>query len=148
MVKKITKSEIIGLYLNDYSKRFYLRELASLLKKPHQTIKPYVENLVKDKILIKDIRKNILIVSGKAREEDFYKREVEIRKANWIGGKPPAKNKIYKARIRYRQPLQSCKINNVKKYKVIFSKPQRAVTSGQSLVIYSGQTMLGGGVIK
>ncbi len=60
MVKKVTKNKIIGLFLNNYDKRFYLRELASELKKPHQTIKPYVEELVKEKLLIKTKRKNIV----------------------------------------------------------------------------------------
>ncbi|MFH2028443.1 MAG: hypothetical protein ABIJ08_04855 [Nanoarchaeota archaeon] len=60
MVKKITKTQIIASYLNDYSRSYYLRELASLLKKSHQTIKPYVELLVKEKILIKTERKNII----------------------------------------------------------------------------------------
>lgn len=59
MVKKITKYKIINLYLNNYSKKYYLRELAFLLKKPHQTIKPYMESLVKEKVLIKEERKNI-----------------------------------------------------------------------------------------
>ncbi len=59
MVKKITKSKVVSLYLSNYSKKYYLRELASILKKPHQTIKPYVESLVKEKILVKEERKNI-----------------------------------------------------------------------------------------
>lgn len=59
MVKKVTKYKIIALYLNDYSKTYYLRELASILQKPHQTIKPYAEELVKEGILIKNKRKNI-----------------------------------------------------------------------------------------
>ncbi len=59
MVKKITKLKIVSLYLNNYDKRYYLRELAELLKKPHQTIKPYIESLVKERILIKNERKNI-----------------------------------------------------------------------------------------
>lgn len=59
MVKKLTKTKIISLYLNDYNKRYYLRELADLLKKPHQTVKPYVESLVEERVLIKNERKNI-----------------------------------------------------------------------------------------
>lgn len=59
MVIKITKSKIIGLYLSNYGKKYYLRELADLLKKPHQTIKPYVEELVKERILIKNKRRKI-----------------------------------------------------------------------------------------
>ena len=59
MVKKITKFEIIACYLNDYGKKYYLRELAFLLRKPHQTIKPYLEELVKEGVLIKNERKGI-----------------------------------------------------------------------------------------
>ena len=96
-------------------------------------------------IVAKDIKKNILIVSDKAGESEFYKKEVEIEDVNWISGKAPAQNKTYKARIRYRQPLQICKIKNSNR--IIFTKPQRAVTSGQSLVLYDGKEMLGGGII-
>lgn len=99
-------------------------------------------------IVAKDIKKNLLIVADKAREEKFYRKEVEIEEVNWILGKAPAKNKIYKARIRYRQPLQSCRLR-VTRYGLLvtFSKPQRAVTPGQSLVLYDGQEILGGGII-
>ena len=60
MVKKITKAKIIAQYVNDYNNKYYLRELAALLNKPHQTIKPYVEELVREGILIKNQRKNII----------------------------------------------------------------------------------------
>jgi len=60
MVKKLTKYSIIELFLNNYSKRIYLREIADLLNKSHQTIKPYVELLVKENILKKEKRKNII----------------------------------------------------------------------------------------
>lgn len=60
MGEKITKSKIIQQYLSDYNKRYYLRELAALLKKPHQSIKPYLKKLVNERILIDHERKNIL----------------------------------------------------------------------------------------
>jgi len=60
MVKKVTKAKIIVQFVNDYDKKYYLRELAVLLKKPHQTIKPYIEELVKERILIKNQRENIV----------------------------------------------------------------------------------------
>ena len=98
-------------------------------------------------IVAKDIKKNILFVSDKPGEGEFYKKEAEIEDANWISGNPPFGGKIYQARIRHRQPLQKCKI--VKSNKIIFSKPQRAITSGQSLVVYDlKEQMLGGGIIK
>jgi len=59
MVRKITKINIIMQFLNDYNRKYYLRELAFLLKKPHQSIKPYVEELVKESTLIKTSRKNL-----------------------------------------------------------------------------------------
>ena len=59
MVKKITKSKILQAFTNNYHRRYYLRELADLFGKPHQTIKPYLESLVKEKILLKIKRKNI-----------------------------------------------------------------------------------------
>ena len=58
MVNKITKAKIVMKFLSDYSKRYYLRELALELKKPHQTIKPHVEELVKHNVLLKAKRAN------------------------------------------------------------------------------------------
>ena len=51
MVKKITYSKIIGLFLEDYSRKVYLGEAADELKKPHQTVKPYIKELVRKNIL-------------------------------------------------------------------------------------------------
>lgn len=99
-------------------------------------------------VVAKDVKKNVLIVSDKSGESEFYKKEVEIEDVNWINGKPLGSkaSKLLKARIRYRQSLQNCRIT--KPNKIIFTKPQRAVTSGQSLVLYDGREMLGGGIIK
>lgn len=72
MVKKITKIRIIDLYTNSYGRRYYLREMAELLKKPHQTIKPYVEGLVKEKILIKNKRKKIIEYSLNFNNKQLY----------------------------------------------------------------------------
>ena len=108
-------------------------------------------------IVKKDIKKNLLIVSDKKNEDKFFEKEIEIEKINWIGGIEPDLDKTYLARVRHRQPLQFCKIVNckliknlklkIKNCKVIFDEPQRAVASGQSLVLYDGQKMLGGGII-
>lgn len=100
-------------------------------------------------IVAKDIKKNLIVVADKVNEKKFYKKEVEIESVNWISGRAPNLNKTYKARIRYRQPLQSCKVRVTRNAaRVIFAQPQRAVTPGQSLVLYDGKTLLGGGIIK
>jgi len=72
MVKKITKYDILSQYLEDYNQGYYLRELASLLKRPHQTIKPYVEGLTKEGILIKNKRKNIIEYNLNIQNKKVY----------------------------------------------------------------------------
>jgi len=72
MVIKITKTKIIEQFVNCYDKKFYLRELASLLRKPHQTIKPHLEKLVQEGILIKIHRKNILEYGLNFKNKGLY----------------------------------------------------------------------------
>lgn len=72
MVKKVTKAKMIMQFVNNYSGRYYLREFAALLKKPHQTIKPYVEELVKEGIFIKNQRKNIIEYALNFKNKQVY----------------------------------------------------------------------------
>jgi len=100
-------------------------------------------------IVEKDFKNNILIVAEKKDEKKFSRKEVVIGNASWIFAVPKI-GKKYQARIRYRQPLEECEVAEVSKNstKIIFKNPQRAVTPGQSLVIYDGEEMLGGGIIQ
>lgn len=54
-----------------------------------------------------------------------------------------------RARIRYRHREQPATVTPVgeDRLKVVFDEPQRAVTAGQSVVLYQGDTVLGGGII-
>ena len=53
MVKLSTlKVEILSIYLLDYSKSFYLREIAKRIGKSHVGLIPHLNELVKDKILV------------------------------------------------------------------------------------------------
>ncbi len=105
-------------------------------------------------IVEKDIKKNILKVASEKKQKDFSKKEIEIKEVNWLSGKEPDLSKEYYARIRYRQPLQKCKIVNYgSEFKnrltetIEFMEPQKAVASGQSLAIYNGLDLVGGGII-
>ena len=103
-------------------------------------------------VVDKNIEKNILIVAEEKEEKKFEKKELAIENVNWINGTEPDFSRKYQARARYRQPLQECRIEKIDKlvdggYKIIFSQTQRAITSGQSLVIYDEGEMIGGGVI-
>lgn len=99
-------------------------------------------------IVAKDLENNILTVAKEAEEKKFYQNQVVIENINWIS-EMPRLNKKYFARIRYRQPLQKCRILSVSgdSATVVFEKAQRAITPGQSLVLYDGEEMLGGGII-
>ena len=69
---------------------------------------------------------------------------------HWIKGEPPTENKPYTAKIRYRQKDQSCTINKKDKnnFIITFKNDQFAITPGQSVVFYSGEICLGGGIIE
>jgi len=51
--------------------------------------------------------------------------------------------------VRYRQPDQACTVYpETEGCRVVFEEPQRAVTPGQSVVLYQDERCLGGGVIE
>lgn len=91
-----------------------------------------------------DTAANVVTVSvGEGGE--LYGRDVAFEQANWVSGKVPEFPLTCSARIRYRQPLQRCTIMDEKM--AVFNEPQRAVTPGQSIVFYNGNSVLGGGVM-
>ena len=108
-------------------------------------------------VVAKDVKKNTITVSPHGRGEHGLVKEVTLQGVNWISGTAPRPSKVYAARTRYRQPLQDVKIKmRNAKFIAVFKKPQRAVSSGQSLVLYDtsaslgagGDECLGGGIIQ
>lgn len=93
-------------------------------------------------VLDKDIKHNSLIVTKK--EKDLFKKELRAKNINWINKAPKLPLKV-KAKIRYKHKAAPAVIKE--QGRVVFSKPQRAVTSGQSVVFYLKDQVLGGGVI-
>jgi tRNA-specific 2-thiouridylase len=136
-----TKGEVVGTHDGAWLYTIGERHGFTITKKtPHDL--PFY-------IVSKNVKKNTLTVAEKQDEANFYKKEVAIKNINWTLGTAPAPSKIYTARIRYRQPLQKCKLKKIgKNFVLIFQKPQRAVTPGQSLVLYDGKICLGGGIIQ
>lgn len=101
-------------------------------------------------VIRKDVKKNTITVSPKSPKGDFAgaRYQVEIKDLNWIFS-APGPNKLYTARVRYRQSLQAARIKEFTRrgVKVQFDKPQNSLTPGQSLVLYDGEKVIGGGVI-
>ena len=69
--------------------------------------------------------------------------------AHWIAGAPPSMRFSCSAQTRYRQPAEDCdaEVLDDGRLAVRFNRNQRAVTPGQSLVLYDGDVCLGGAVI-
>jgi tRNA-specific 2-thiouridylase len=99
-------------------------------------------------VLDKDLKKNLLIVTR--NEKDLLKKELICKNVNWVSGREPKFPLKIRAKIRYRhQPASAIITKNpeANTSKLVFSKPQRAITPGQSVVFYKGQEVLGGGII-
>jgi tRNA-specific 2-thiouridylase len=113
-----------------------------------------IDNKVDDEkplyIIEKNINKNTITVSNHFEEIENARnvKAVEISNTNWING--IQKQEIgYLARFRYRQEPQRCSIEVVEDKTIVhFRDLQSAVSLGQSLVLYSGEKCLGGGIIE
>ena len=68
--------------------------------------------------------------------------------ASWVDGREPHASRL-SAKTRYRQQDASCRLerDGDDRWALVFDEPQRAVTPGQSAVLYDGDVCLGGGVI-
>jgi len=101
-------------------------------------------------VVKKDMQRNIVVVERGERHPALYCDYLTANEITWIGSDRPF-NLPYKcqARCRYRQRDQDCIIaeDNGGVLKVEFSVPQRAITPRQSVVFYSGDLCLGGGMI-
>jgi len=91
--------------------------------------------------------KNAIVIG---EEKHLFKRQLETRDLNWVSIRPPKGYLEARARIRYRHEEVGADIQLLsnKKAKVIFKKPQRAITPGQHIVFYKKNLLLGGGIIE
>jgi len=98
----------------------------------------------------KDLERNVLTAVQGGEHPLLYSNALESGPVDWVNGKPPAQQFRCHAKTRYRQPDQACEVTVGEdgSVQVTFDEPQRAVTPGQSVVLYSGEVCLGGGVIK
>ena len=81
--------------------------------------------------------------------DDLMKTTLYARKVNLIAMDRIETPLRCSAKIRYRHKEQPCTVTQPEEdlLKVVFDEPQRAITPGQSVVLYDGDVVLGGGVI-
>ena len=97
----------------------------------------------------KDIERNILTVDQGSDSPFLLSTTTWTESAHWIAGAPPSTRFTCSAQTRYRQHEENCEVivEDSGNLTVRFARPQRAVTPGQSLVLYDGDICLGGAVI-
>lgn len=100
-------------------------------------------------VLAKDLKRNVLVVGQGQEHPQLYSQILTAEQVHWIGRPPQDFPLRCKAKTRYRQADQPCRVEVEAqgRYRVSFEEPQRAVTPGQSVVFYEGEVCLGGGVI-
>lgn len=101
-------------------------------------------------VVDKDLANNLLYAVQDPQHPMLLSTELLTETPHWIAGHPPAVGQALHARIRYRQADQACQVLSVEAHqlRLRFERPQRAVTPGQSVVLYEGERCLGGAVIE
>lgn len=131
----IDTKEVVGQHDGTY---FYTIGQREGLKVGGQSI-PYF-------VVQKDFEQNILYVGHGNDHPAMYSRQVKLENLHFISEGVNSTNHL-SASVRYRQTPQPGTLD-IESKTFTFDEPQRAVTSGQSLVIYDGEVCLGGGIIK
>jgi tRNA-specific 2-thiouridylase len=99
-------------------------------------------------VLGKDREHNHLIVGQGYDHPLLYSSTLTAEQCHWING--PAKiGQRYGAKVRYRQADVPCRVTQIdgNHLTIEFESPVRAVTPGQSVVLYEDECCLGGAII-
>ena len=104
-------------------------------------------------VLATDVGQNVIYVGEGDAHPGLYRRALFMKRdeLHWIDpaeSLQPGQRRRYRARIRYRQPLQDAEliVRDEGGY-LLFDEPQRGITAGQFAVWYDGEVLVGSGVI-
>ncbi|WP_426689931.1 tRNA 2-thiouridine(34) synthase MnmA [Rhodanobacter ginsengiterrae] len=96
----------------------------------------------------KDVAANVLYVAQGGENRWLHSRRLLSETPTWVDGTAPSAHFRCTARTRYRQSDQACSVSVIEHgLEISFDEAQRAVTPGQSVVLYDGEVCLGGAVI-
>ncbi len=101
-------------------------------------------------VVRKDVSKNQVFVAQGANHPALLGKKLYTTDVSWISGNQPEFPLDCCAKIRYRQQDQACSVleSEPDELEVRFLTEQRSITPGQSIVFYSQNRCLGGGVIS
>ncbi|RIZ65090.1 MAG: tRNA 2-thiouridine(34) synthase MnmA [Methylococcales bacterium] len=101
-------------------------------------------------VLEKDLENNRLIIGQGHDHPLMLHNTLEANQLDWCNNQALTETIVCKAKTRYRQADQICKVIPIEnnRCRVLFDQPQRAITPGQSVVFYQDEICLGGGIIE
>jgi tRNA-specific 2-thiouridylase len=101
-------------------------------------------------VVHKELARNLLYVTQDPADPHLMSSRLTAGRLTWISGAPPEAGRRVTAKVRYRQPDQDAIVASLcgGSMAIEFDRPQRAVTPGQSVVLYDGAECLGGGIIQ
>lgn len=95
----------------------------------------------------KDMAKNEVYVTTNLNDDSLWRNKLRLEQLHWINNAPEA-GKAYQVRTRYRAPLIACTLTQTDNGMVLeLTDPERAITPGQSAVLYEGARVVGGGIV-
>jgi tRNA-uridine 2-sulfurtransferase len=97
-------------------------------------------------VIGKDMDKNEVYVTTDINDTALWNNTITLESVHWINERPPEGS--YKIRIRHRATLEAATLSFGDTGIILtLADEQRAIAPGQSVVIYSDDTVLGGGII-
>lgn len=97
----------------------------------------------------KDMAKNEVYVTTDLQDDRLWSRSLRLADVHWINGQPDMAG-LYHVRTRYRASLVAIEQMTTDQngvVDIVLGEDIRAITPGQSAVIYDGDTVLGGGIV-
>lgn len=100
-------------------------------------------------VVDKDMSKNIVFVTTNIDDDKLWKDEIKLNQMHFINKQSKKTYENIKVRTRHRSELISCSlvVEEGGKAVIKLKDPIRALTAGQSAVLYDGNICLGGGII-
>lgn len=95
----------------------------------------------------KDMVKNEVYVTSDAGSLTKTGTTFAISDPTWLGAEPK-QNQKYQVRIRHRGRLLPCTLTYNGEWSVVLEDSERAISPGQSAVVYNGAIVVGGGFIS
>ena len=102
-------------------------------------------------VIGKDLAANRLLVAQGEDHPALYARECFCRDVTWVAEEPlrPGETLSCTCKFRYRQPDQQVEaVLTGGGLRITAREPQRAITPGQSAVLYQGERCLGGAIVE